>query len=232
MNIQNGSEEKKCDGWGRDCQVEEIPARGKTEKLNLALKKISEDWQKKIQRNLYDGDDFLSNDYEISEKLRKADAYEKKSAIYEKEWRDDMFKLCIERSLETDECEKAFYKKLKEKEKHEYAITLTLDAAKYNKSNDKDWIKKEMEKSAKKICTGKNILGSDWQMELTKQGTPHIHIYVKSKKFIKKQELIKKYKVGFIWKAKVKNTKAYLSYIAKERNINWEGEDPEDVLEI
>lgn len=98
-----------------------------------------------------------------------------------------------------------------------YAITLTVKAEECK--NVEHW-KEILSECTEKIISGKNIIEKDWQLELTKKGIPHVHIYVKSTKYIKKQELVKKYPHGYVYCKKVINRDAYLAYVAKERNLS------------
>jgi len=233
MNIQKNESKNECGGWSRDCQEKEIPAHSKTCPLEPTLKNLEAKSAKNIHENLYDTKYFLSDDYEISEKserLKLYDAIEKRIDEKEKWYINEIATELLWRGLETDPMEKEFYKKLKERNQHHYAITLTLDANEWEKLNDSDkkYYITRMEKSCKSICKGKHISESDWQLERTKRGTPHIHIYLKSKEYIKRQTLKDKYKInfGFVWMEKCKNVKGYKNYIAKERDIEFEGKDP------
>lgn len=95
-----------------------------------------------------------------------------------------------------------------------YFITFTLSPENAKKKNIKRILELEVQKVAKSKMFDVKFV--DWNMEEHKSGAPHVHMYMECDKYVKKQSVLKLYKLGNINFQKVKDPKACLAYCLKE----------------
>lgn len=206
MNIQENNINyigKVADG----CQDREAIARE-----SVAGEKFP--WQKKYNENL---------DYVVDEKFERAKNFDlpwKKVVaarrFWEDEWLEDRNQDFWREKEEKEDSEfhELLEKRKREKGQKKYIITFTVDPKNEKMKNLKD----HMENQVSKVARSKSfdVKHVDWNMELTKKGVPHIHMYMECEKYVRKQAVLKLYKLGWVDIQKALHPQAALNYCLKE----------------
>lgn len=102
-----------------------------------------------------------------------------------------------------------------------YEITLTT-------TRDKEQLENVVKKILKRRSLG--IIAYKYCVEYTKEGMPHIHMYVVSSKYIRAAIILKMNKGDRVEVSKVRSKEGYNKYVMKESDEIYESENFEEFL--